>query len=52
MDIDLSTNQEIELRFAQLVAYFAIQVRNETEPKSVHLELFEIAKALKDKYAP
>ena len=51
MGIDLSTNQEVELRFAQLVAYFAIQVRDEAEPKDVYLELFEIAKALKDKYA-
>ena len=52
MDIDLSTNQEVELRFSQLLAYFAIQIRNETEPKNVYLELYEIAKALKDKYAP
>ena len=50
MDIDLSTSEEIELRFNQICAYFAIQVRDKTAPQNVHLELFQIANALKEKY--
>lgn len=50
MDIDLSTKQEIKLRFNQLCAYFAIQVRDKTEPQDVYIELYCIANALKDKY--
>lgn len=52
MDIDLTTNQEIKLRFNQLCAYFAIQVRNKTEPQDVYLELYQVANALKEKYCP
>ena len=52
MDIDLSTEQEINLRFNQLCAYFAIQVRNKSEPQNVYLELFKVANALKEKYCP
>ena len=52
MDIDLSTEQEIRLRFYQLCAYFAIQVRDKTEPQDVYLELYCIANALKEKYCP
>jgi len=50
MDIDLSTKEEIEFRFNQICAYFAIQVRDKTAPQSVYLELFEVANALKDKF--
>ena len=52
MDIDLSTDAEIEFRFNQLCAYFAFQVRDETEPQNVYLELFQVANALKEKYCP
>ena len=51
MDIDLSTPEEIELRFSQICAYFSIQVRDKTEPKDVYLELFYIANALKEKFS-
>lgn len=50
MEIDLSTDEEIELRFNQLCAYFAIQVRDKTEPRSVYLEMYSIVNALKEKY--
>lgn len=50
MDIDLSDDQEIQLRFGQLCAYFAIQVRNKTEPQNVYLELYCVANALREKY--
>lgn len=50
MDIDLSDDQEIQLRFDQLCAYFAIQVRNKTEPQNVYLELYCVANALREKY--
>lgn len=52
MDIDLSTPEEIEYRFNQLCACFAILVRDKIEPKSVYMELFYVANALKEKYCP
>lgn len=50
MEIDLSTQEEIQFRFNQIIACFAIQIRDETEPRSVYLELYHVAKALKDKF--
>lgn len=50
MDIDLNTKEEVEFRFSQLCAYFAIQVRDRTEPQNVYIELFQVANALKEKY--
>lgn len=52
MNIDLSTKEEIEFRFNQLCAYFAIQVRDETEPRNIYVELYCVANALKEKYCP
>lgn len=48
--IDLSTKEEIELRFNQICACFAILVRDKTEPQSVYTELYCIASALKEKF--
>lgn len=50
MDIDLSTQEEVEFRFDQICAYFAIQVRDKKEPKSLYAELYCIANALREKY--
>ena len=50
MDIDLSTPEEIEFRFNQICACFAILVRDKTEPQSVYTELFCVANALKEKF--
>ena len=50
MDIDLSTKEEVEFRFSQLCACFAILVRDKTEPQDVYLELFYVVNALKEKY--
>jgi hypothetical protein len=50
MDIDLSTKEEVEYRFNQICACFAILVRDKTEPQSVYIELFYAANALKEKF--
>ena len=50
MDIDLSTQEEVEFRFTQICAYFAIQIRDKKEPQSTYTELYCIANALRDKY--
>lgn len=50
VDVDLSTKEEIRFRFNQICAYFAILVRDKTEPQSVYTELYCIASALKAKF--
>ena len=52
MDIDLTTDEEIEFRFNQLCACFAILVRDKEEPQDVYLELYHVVNALKEKYCP
>lgn len=52
MDIDLSTPEEIEFRFNQICACFAILIRDKTEPQSIYIELFCVANALKEKFCP
>jgi len=50
MDIDLSTPEEVEFRFNQICACFAILVRDKIEPQDVYAELFFVANALKEKF--
>ena len=50
IDIDLSSDSEVSLRFNQICACFAILVRDGVEPKSVYQELYAISLALMDKY--
>lgn len=52
MDIDLSTPEEIQLRFNQICAYFAMLVRDKVEPQNDYLELYHAAEALKKKFSP